>query len=195
MTSHAAPALTGGVALLERAIGYTRGSLQLVRPSLMHRFTPCRGWDLADLLAHMDDSLTALHEAGDTGHVAPPAPRGSAATEPPDEPVERLRRSACSLLGSWASQPPTSVEVGDMALASTLLMTTGALEIAVHGWDVARACDADRPLPEALADDLLRLAPLVISAADRPERFAPPVAVPPSAGSGERLLAYLGRTP
>ena len=54
----------GGVELLERAIGYTRGSLALVTPELMSAPTPCDHWDLRALLEHMDDSLTSLHEAG-----------------------------------------------------------------------------------------------------------------------------------
>src|SRR5690349_23901912 len=48
--------------LLERAIGYTLGSLLLVTPAAMTRPTPCADWDLGALLRHMDDSLAALHE-------------------------------------------------------------------------------------------------------------------------------------
>jgi uncharacterized protein (TIGR03086 family) len=80
-------------------------------------------------------------------------------------------------------------------MPSTLLACTGALEISVHGWDVARACGHDRPLPVPLAVDLLSVAPLLVDDADRPGRFAGPVDVPPSAGAGDRLLAFLGRQP
>ena len=67
--------------------------------------------------------------------------------------------------------------------------------MAVHGWDVARACGRDRPVPPSLAEELLDLSPLFVSAADRPGRFAPPVDVPPLAGPGDRLVAFLGRRP
>ena len=62
----ATPEATGmaaGTELLERAISYTRGSLALVTPGGLSRPTPCTGWDLAELLVHMDDSLAALLEA------------------------------------------------------------------------------------------------------------------------------------
>ena len=47
-------ALTGGFALLERAMGYTLGGLVLVRPEDMVARTPCAAWDLRTLLLHMN---------------------------------------------------------------------------------------------------------------------------------------------
>ena len=55
--------------LLERAISYTRSSLQQVTPDVIHAETPCGEWDLAALLHHMDDSLRALQDGADTGRV------------------------------------------------------------------------------------------------------------------------------
>jgi uncharacterized protein (TIGR03086 family) len=78
-------------------------------------------------------------------------------------------------------------------LDTTVLAAAGALEIAVHGWDVAQACGEDRPLPESLAATLLAVAPLVVRAEDRPGRFAAPYDVPPTATASERLLAFVGR--
>ena len=49
-------------------------------------------------------------------------------------------------------------------LPAGLVALTGALEVAVHGWDVARACGVDRPLPDELARALLAAAPSLISA-------------------------------
>ena len=76
-----------------------------------------------------------------------------------------------------------------------MLTRAGALEIAVHGWDVARACGEDRPIPAELAEQLLDLLPVLVTDADRVERFAAPIAVPPSAGPGDQLVARLGRRP
>jgi uncharacterized protein (TIGR03086 family) len=99
------------------------------------------------------------------------------------------------LLGAWAQLPGTRpVAVRDRELRSDLLAAAGALEIAVHGWDVARACGVDRPLPAALAVDLLDVVPLLVGDADRPGRFAERVDVPPGAGPGTRLLAAVGRS-
>ena len=65
----------------------------------------------------------------------------------------------------------------------------------MHGWDVARACASDRPIPADLADELLDLAVVLVRAADRPGRFARPAPVPAGAPAGDQLLAFLGRTP
>ena len=62
-------ALLGGVELLERAIGYTQGSLVLVSSDMLASATPCADWDLRGLLAHMMDSLVALSEAAELGHI------------------------------------------------------------------------------------------------------------------------------
>lgn len=182
-----------GVELLERAIGYTRGCLSLVTPDLMSSPTPCRAWDLAELLAHMEDSLASLHEAGSVRRVAL-----AVATDPGVEPVGRLRHRACQVLADWSADqaqplPRQDVLVAGRPLTSDVLTSAGALEIAVHGWDVATACGAPRPLPDALARDLLRVAPVIVTAEDRPARFGPALAPSHPARPGDRLLAFLGR--
>jgi hypothetical protein len=71
----------------------------------------------------------------------------------------------------------------------------GAVEIAVHGWDVARACGYNRSIPAPLAEEMLWLAAVLVTDDDRPARFAPPVALSPLASPGARLVAFLGREP
>lgn len=181
----------GGVALLERALGYTLGSLHLVTPAAMPYPTPCREWDLRALLAHMNDSLLALHEAIGIGQVYLDEFDNDSCADP----VATLRSRACRMLGAWTSDETPMVAIGGGELTTGVVTTAGALEIVVHGWDVARACGHDRPIPEALAEELLPLAPLLITEADRPARFGYPLTVPAQAGSADQLLAYLGRQP
>lgn len=186
------PGPLDGSALLERAVGYTRTALQLVADADLSDRTPCTAWDLGSLLRHMDDSLAAFTEAAEIGSVDLVPVRGP---DPGPQLVSRLRGRACALLGAWARHPGTgSVVIGDRVLRSDLLAAAGALEIAVHGWDVARACGVDRPLPAALAVDLLDVVPLLVSDSDRPGRFAERVDVPPDAPASTRLLAAVGRS-
>ena len=70
---------------------------------------------------------------------------------------------------------------------------TGAVEIAVHGWDVRAARGGGGPIPPRLATRMLRLCPLLV--AGREGLFAAPVATPPRASPGDQLVAYLGRVP
>jgi len=184
-------ALLEAPALLERAVAYTRASLALLPRAAPDAPTPCAGWDLVRLLRHMDDALAAFTEAAESGYVAPEGP----ADEHPALLAASLRERACRLLGAWANEPGRpAVSVAGQDLDTTVLAAAGALEIAVHGWDVAQACGEDRPLPESLAATLLAVAPLVVRAEDdRPGRFAAPYDVPPTATASERLLAFVGR--
>lgn len=192
--SRVEPRSPDGVALLDRAVAYTRSALQLVPGTDLAAPTPCHEWSLGDLLEHMDDSLATFTEAAEVGYVAlspvPPHPDPAAAV------LLRLKARACGLLAAWSQEPgPGPVTIGDRNLSPDLLAATGALEIAVHGWDVARACGRDLPLPAALAVELLDVVPLLVHDADRPGRFAERFAVPVHARPSSRLLASLGRRP
>ena len=185
-----------GVELLERAIGYTRGNLTLVTPERMSAPTPCVGWDLRSLLVHMEDSLVSLHEAGSMRRVRVDVPAAAST-----DLVEALRWRACQLLAdwsrSWSSPGPgrgKDVLVDDRPITPSVLTSAGALEVAVHGWDVAMACGEPRPLPDLLAADLLRVAPVLVRPEDRGTRFGPAISPSPGATPSERLLAFLGRT-
>ena len=179
-------------------MGYTLGGLVLVRPEDMAARTPCAAWDLRTLLLHMNHSLLTLHQAVAAGHLDlaagdPEADYG----DPAVDPVASLRNRACRMIGAWAgSDGPAEIAIADRRLAAGFVAATGAVEVAVHGWDVARACGQDRQLPPALAEELYELLP----AARRRRRPAAPVrprrsTMPPTAVAGDRLLALLGRTP
>jgi uncharacterized protein (TIGR03086 family) len=195
----ASAALVGGVAVLERAIAYLLGNLALVTPEALARPTPCEHWDLYDLLDHLDDSLSALHEAVDVGCVAcdPFAPGVDAARRGAGEALILLVRDrAVRLLGVWANAGGApSVRIEDEPMSAALVAGAGAIEVTVHGWDVARACGRPRPIPPELADELLDLSVLLVRGQDRPGRFGRPVAVPANAPAGDRLVAFLGRRP
>lgn len=191
MSTSGGAATIGGISLLERAITYTLGSLLLVTPEALPWPTPCTEWDLAALLAHMEDSLLALSDAVGVGRIALAAPAGP----PMDVDIAgRLRDRAGQLLGTWVNgaERRQLILVGGCPVTAGIVAGAGALEVAVHGWDVARACGRDRPLPTPLAEELLDLSPLLVTAADRGQ-FAEPLWVGPRAGPHERLLAHLGR--
>ena len=181
-----------GVELLERALGYTRTVLASVTDELLDRRTPCRSWDLGELLAHMEDALDAFTEGahGRVDCAAQPDPRRPVALR-----VTALRDKACALLGAWAGTVPASVEVGGLRLDTALLARAAALEVAVHGWDVAQATGLGTRLPEALARDLMSVAQQLVGEADRGLRFGPARPGTDDAPADVRLLRFLGRAP
>ena len=192
-------ALTGGFALLERAMGYTLGGLVLVGPEDMAAKTPCAAWDLRTLLLHMNHSLLTLHHAVAAGHLDLDAAGDPEADygDPAVDPVASLRNRACRMIGAWANAPaPGGISIADRQLTPGIVAAAGAVEVAVHGWDVARACGQDRHVPAALAEELLDLSPLFVRDADRPTRFAPRLDLSSDLDSpSDRLVAFLGRRP
>ncbi|MET7700911.1 TIGR03086 family metal-binding protein [Streptomyces sp. NPDC005485] len=181
--------------LLERSLAYALGSVATVVPGSLGRATPCAQWDLGELLRHLDDSVDALYEGVAGGSV------GLCPGRDAPDPVCAFRERAGALLGAWAvaagEVPCTDipVDVGGQSLELDVLAAVGAVEIAVHGWDVAQACGRPRPLPPALAADLFPVARCVVADEDRGVRFAEPVGVQPRSCPGDRLVAFLGRRP
>lgn len=90
---------------------------------------------------------------------------------------------------------PGMVSISDRHLTAPMVAAAGAIEIAVHGWDVARACGEQHPIPALMAEELLDLAQLFVTDVDRPHRFAPRRTPAPFASAQDHLLAYLGRDP
>lgn len=185
-------AATQADGLLEHAIGYAIGSVAAVTPGQLGRPTPCRDWDLGMLLRHGCESLAALGEGVTLGCVA--ATPAADCTRSIDLPCLFTARAE-NLLDSRVQHAAAScVLVGRLPLPADMFATAGALEIAVHGWDVAQASGNNRPIPAELAVRLLAVAPLLITDADRAPLFGPPVATVRDASASDQLTAFLGRT-
>jgi len=181
----------GATGLLAGAIGYTLGVCALAGPH-----------DMAMLLAHLSASMADLETAIRAGALDLERPPDDAV----GDPVETLRDRAAQLL--WAAygydDPGRFVAVSGLPVPVGLVACTGAVEIAVHGWDVSAArggagCAGARPIepidpiPPALATRMLQLCPLLV--AGREGLFAGPVEVPAQASPGDKLVAFLGRDP
>jgi len=195
--------LSGAVELLAGAISYMLGVCAPIGAAELTLPTPCPDWNLAMLLGHLCQSMADLETALRTGRLDLDEPAGRAG----GDPVEALRDGAAQLLcaGYCYSGPECFVAVGGLPMPAGLVACTGAVEIAVHGWDVSAArARAGRgsagegdvqeaPIPAALATRMLRLGPLLV--AGREGLFGVPVEVSAQASPGDRLVGYLGRHP
>ena len=127
----------GATGLLAGAVSYTLGVCALVRPGDLALPTPCADWDLAMLLAHLNASIADLETAISAGTLD--------LERPPDhavgDPVETLRDRAAQLLCAAYvyGVPGRFVAVSGLPVPAGLVACTGAVEIAVHGWDVSVA--------------------------------------------------------
>jgi uncharacterized protein (TIGR03086 family) len=196
MTRSAAPPRPDDTALLFQAVDYALHVADGITPDLLSRPTPCQGWDLRTLLRHANESLAALLEAAGPGCVS----AFPAAEEPVADPAVTFRERARQVVGAYAAAGrrhpgDRAIVIADRALALSAVAGLGALEIAVHGWDISRACGTRRPIPRTLAADLLTIAPLLVAEDGRHPLFAPPVTPAPAASPSDRLAAFLGRDP
>ena len=209
--------LSGATGLLAGAISYALGVCALIEPGEMSLPTPCADWDLGMLLAHLGDSMADLEMALRTGYLDPEGPPEQAAGDPVEVLRDRAARLLCACYGYGIQEIPESfVTVGGLPLPAGLVACTGAVEIAVHGWDVSAArgrasraggrgvggaggtggaggAGGAEPIPAALARRMLRLCPLLV--AGREGLFALPVELPAGASPGDQLVGYLGRVP
>jgi uncharacterized protein (TIGR03086 family) len=184
-----------GPKLLEPSISYALGVALAVTPELLSRPTPCGQWDLRMLLRHACESLAAFGEGIEAGRVAldPAAEDGVLAADP----ARAFRDRAGQLLDAWTGpgHQRQVVEIAGCPLAASVMAAAAALEVAVHGWDITRACGQRQPIPRALATGLLAIAPVLVPRTGRRPLFAAPVTVAATASPSDRLAAFLGRSP
>lgn len=181
------------LAVLDAALTWTHAVLQPARVSDAAAPTPCAGWDLRALLVHMEDSLAALGEAAHLGRIElrPPVTHG-----PTSLLVDQVCRRAHATRAAWGGRVTSApVTVGDLRLGQDTMALVGALEVTVHGWDVARATGSRVDVPPDLAARLLPVALAVVTPGERGERFGAPRRAGPSATRADRLLSHLGRDP
>jgi uncharacterized protein (TIGR03086 family) len=176
-----------------------------VRPEDLKRATPCDGWNLAQLLAHM----TVQHRgfaAAARGDGADPAQWDAAtvADAVTADPAATYAAASADVLEAFASDDvleasfalpelgPGAAFPGEQAIGFHFV------DYVVHGWDVARAIDTPFTLPD---DVIAAVLPLVFAVPDGDFRTAPesPFARAIAAGDGvsdlDRALLHLGRSP
>jgi uncharacterized protein (TIGR03086 family) len=178
--------------LLEPSISYALAEVAAVTPEFLSRPTPCREWDLRMLLRHACESLATIGAGIEAGRVGlnPAAEDDNVAADP----ARAFRGRARHLLDKWAN-PCRVIEIEGCPLAAGVMAATAALEIAVHGWDITRACGRGQPIPPVLATDLLVIAAVLVPQTGRHPLFAAPVTVAVTASPSDRLAAFLGRIP
>jgi uncharacterized protein (TIGR03086 family) len=176
-----------------------------VTPKDLHRATPCDGWDLSHLLAHM----TAQHHgfaAAARGDGANPA-RWDTATVADAvviDPAGTYAAAAADVLDAFADDDVLAAsfalpEFGQgAAFPGAQAIGFHFVDYVVHGWDVARSINAPFLLP---AEVIAAVLPLVFAVPDGDFRAAPGSLFAPVIAAGEptsdldRALLYLGRSP
>ncbi|KOV83322.1 hypothetical protein ADL03_20700 [Nocardia sp. NRRL S-836] len=168
-----------------------------VRPSDLTRPTPCDGWTLADLLAHM----TAQHRgfaAAARGRGADPAAWEVRPLGP--DPAAGHAAAAEDVLAAFAEAVP-EFDLPEFSpvtrFPAAQAISFHLIDYVVHGWDVARSLGLDHRLEPELAGPALRIA---LAVPDGDSRLEPGAAFGPALATDDpdpshRVLAVLGRSP
>ncbi|MFI6865678.1 TIGR03086 family metal-binding protein [Nocardia sp. NPDC050406] len=185
------------VALVERALAQMESVIAGVRPDQAELPTPCPGWNVRRLVAHVIGqglrNFSAAAQGASTDWQAEPDPLS-------DDWVGEFRARAKPLLDIWHSAdldrlvpvPTTNTEAPLRACADQQIA-----ELAMHTWDLARATGQSPAWDPAVAEHALTWSKAVL----RPEfrgpgkAFAPEVPVPDDAPIYDRLAGWFGRDP
>jgi uncharacterized protein (TIGR03086 family) len=188
--------------LLEADAVAVRAGVDLVAPVTpadLTRTTPCRGWDLGALLAHMTTQHLGFAAAA-AGHGDDPEVWRT--VELGDDPARTYADSAERVLTAFAQdgvldRPFALPEIStDTTFPGRYAVAFHLVDYVAHGWDVATSLG----VPFHLPDDVLQLTlPIAEAVPAGPARtapgaaFAPVIAVPDDASLLTRILALLGR--
>lgn len=183
-----------------RAAAATVAAVSAVDVQYVDRPTPCAGWSLGDLLAHMTVQNHGFAIAAEGGGGDPAVwevkPLGA-------DPVADYVAATDHVLAAFAAD---GVMDRDLILAEfdpeakiPVPMAVGFhfIDCVVHGWDVARSLGIDYQLD---ADLLAAALPIAEAVPNGKERLQPGASFRPALPAPEndplgRILALLGRSP
>jgi uncharacterized protein (TIGR03086 family) len=187
---------TDELPVLAEATRYLFRTLLLVREADLSAPTPCPGWDLRRLLSHVRTSLADVADVLGARDFDRGPGRATADTGPSD-PIAALRAAIVEFLLASTSLPLAGrrCEIQGQSLPAKIVVYVGAIEMALHAWDIAQACRTDRPIPSDVASALLWVAPPLAAAGLAGHVFAEPLASPATATPSDQLLALFGRQP
>jgi uncharacterized protein (TIGR03086 family) len=171
----------------------------------LSRPTPCAGWNLADLLAHMTvrhrGFAAAAHGQGADLAIWQP---GTVAAAVAADPAGAYSAAASGVIDAFAGADvldamfalpelaPDATIPGSMAIGFHLV------DYVVHTWDVARSVGNPVDLP---AEVVAAALPIAFGVPDGDFRtianavFGPAIPSTESVDDLDRILAYLGRSP
>lgn len=193
------PSMNDLVAFDRTALQESLRVLRAARDADWARPTPCAGWTLRDLVAHM----TAQH------HGFAAAARGSGADrtywiapELGRHPFKVYDESVRHVLAAFAEEGVmergfTLPEVGG-TFTGRIAVGFHLLDHVVHTWDVATVVGVDLDLPRPVVDtalDIARRVPKDPELRGPGAVFAPVLPTPEDASPLEEMLALLGRSP
>lgn len=185
----------------ERAMLVFDRAMHEVIPASMTAPTPCTEWSVRDLISHLvyeQRWVPELIAGGTIDEVGDRFDGDQLGDDPLGAWVESSRAAHEALRQPGALNWTVNLSYGEESAREYGWQLT--TDLAVHGWDLARAIGLEKPgtveiIGDELAADLLAHAEPMANAWQGSGIFAPPVPVDPDANAQTRLIALLGRQP
>ncbi|MGW7402308.1 TIGR03086 family metal-binding protein [Streptomyces sp. NPDC054833] len=162
-----------------------------IRDEQLQDPTPCEKFTVAELLDHLGTTLQASARAA--RKEAQPGTGAAAPAVSPRDLADTVGLAAAAWSDQAAYEGTTEFGPGEMPAVFAASITLH--ELALHGWDLARATG----LPFAVSEETARIALGVVEQIGGQVRengdYGPPVAVPADASAFQRALCASGRNP
>jgi uncharacterized protein (TIGR03086 family) len=190
-------AATGSVDLLDRTLAQTEAIVARVRPEQATLPTPCASWDVRALVNHLVHDVRQFTAAVHGGESGP-----KDADVIGDDWAGAYRQAASALLAAWrrpgALEGTIRLPFGDFP--ATWRLGQQIADLAVHGWDVAKATGQPTDLDPEVGQFALdwsreNLKPEFRGDEASGRAFGPEVAVAADAALYDRLAGFFGRDP
>lgn len=167
-----------------------------VRPEQLDGPTPCGEYDVRALANHLVLWTSHSFAARARGESVPDELQQRDFTAEPGW-ADAYRAQLDTALAAWADPAvwDRELDMGGTPMPASAIATMILLELALHGWDLARAAGDDYSLPEATAQAVLAATEEYAEMYRQYKGFAEPVSVAPGAGPFSRALALSGRYP
>ena len=187
---------TDPVTLLSAALDQTEAIIEGISEDQHHLPTPCRSWDVTELVAHLIHDLRQFTERASGG--TPDWTVTMAAVG--DDYLDLYRSGAGRLVQAWRAAGDLSgtVEIPGLGeVPRRFFIDQQIAEFAVHGWDLAVATEQSTQLDPEVGDTALAWGPTALrpefrGGEDEGKAFGPEVDLPQDAPLYDRLAAFFG---
>jgi uncharacterized protein (TIGR03086 family) len=180
---------------IDKAAASTTNVAHGVKPEQLSQPTSCPEWNVQGLMTHM---VGGYHYFGAVAAGENPARGGGEGQAPPPSDAASLEAAVKKAAQNWrrpgALDGTWNSPFGEVPRA--VAATINAIEIYIHGWDLAQATgqkvDADPELVALMGDSARQI---MQPASRESGAFGAEVATGPDASDLDKLVAYLGRQP
>lgn len=180
---------------LERAYARTRSILVNVTPEQLSAPTPCRSWQVRDLLNHLIGATFFYAETLNTGAAPSPVEADFSSGDLIATYDEAADRALTAFAAPGTEEKTVTLRLGP--LPGRVFMGIAATDVLVHGWDLARATGQPTDFEPELAEQLLDGARALLQPSLRGDDGKAPFGLeqpaPADACASDRLAAFLGR--